>query len=133
MAICWLRIFLHRLTDQELALELHRVGLEGIRTDELEALLLKYDLLDKPALFFFQPAASGIGTDGSMHHLADRGHAQLGAKEMTALQVVAEMRKSDKRLGSGKCEGGVCREKSIKTMCEAKEKEKKLWTGVQEA
>ena len=64
MDICWLRIFLHRLTDQELALELHRVGLEGIRTDELEALLRKYDLLDKPALFFFQPAASGIGTDG---------------------------------------------------------------------
>jgi hypothetical protein len=131
MDICWLRIFLHRLTDQELALEVHRVGLEGIRTDELEALLRKYDLLDKPALFFFQPAASGIGTDGSMHHLADRGHAQLGAKEMTALQVVAEMRKSDKRLGSGKCEGGFVGRSPSKPC--AKQRKKKVWTGVQEA
>jgi hypothetical protein len=36
-----------------------------------------------------------------MHHLADGGHAQHGARELTAREVVAEMRLSDKRLGSG--------------------------------
>jgi hypothetical protein len=60
MAICWLRFFLHRLTDQELTLELHRVGMQGISTDELEWLLRKYDLFDGTALFFFEPAGTSI-------------------------------------------------------------------------
>jgi hypothetical protein len=127
---CWLRFFLRfflRFPDDVMWTLLRDFGTqEGINTDDLERLLYDYDLLDEPDLFFFEPAGTGIGTDGSMHHLADGGHAQLGAMEMTARQVVAAMKCSDKRLGSGKCEGGVCREKSIKTMYEAKEKEQ-MW------
>jgi hypothetical protein len=95
MAICWLR-FLLGLPDEELWSLLQRVGTQGISTDELEWLLRKYDLLDGTALFFFEPAGTSIGTDGSMHHLADGGHAQHGARELTAREVVAEMRLSDK-------------------------------------
>ena len=86
MAICWLRFFLG-LPDEELWSLLQRVGTQGISTDELEWLLRKYDLLDGTALFFFEPAGTSIGTDGSMHHLADGGHAQHGARELTAREA----------------------------------------------
>ena len=105
MAICWLRIFLHRLTDQELALELHRVGLEGIRTDELEALLRKYDLFEGPALFVFEHA----GTAREMHHLYDLFEAPAifsFGLALTAREIVGVMRRSDHKLGSGDGGGG---------------------------
>jgi hypothetical protein len=134
MAICWLRFFL-RLGDEVVWTLLQEFGpMGGINTDDLERLLIQHDLLGAPHLFFFEPAVTdgpmhhrwggtSIVTDGPMHHLTDAGDDQQGAGALTALQVVAEMRCSDKRLGSGKCEGGGCREKSIKTMYEAKEKE----------
>jgi len=105
MAICWLRIFFHRLTDQELALELHRVGLEGIRTDELEALLRKYDLFEGPALFVFEHA----GTACEMHHLYDLFEAPAifsFGLALTAREIVGMMRRSDHKLGSGDGGGG---------------------------
>jgi hypothetical protein len=106
MNICWLRFFLDFEDDVLWAL-LRRFGTQGIDTVDLEWMMDTHDLLDGADLFFFEPAGTSIGTDGSMHHLADGGHAQHGASELTARGVVAAMRCSDKKLGSGGGGGGM--------------------------
>ena len=100
LKLCWLRFFVEKLTDIQLAVEVHSVGVQGITTDQLYFSLRKYKLLDEPTLFYFECAATG----SEMHHVTSHhphsSHAQEGATSLTAREILAVMRRSEHLLGS---------------------------------
>ena len=100
LKLCWLRFFVEKLTDIQLAVEVHSVGVQGITTDQLYFSLRKYKLLDEPTLFYFERAATG----SEMHHVTSHhphsSHAQEGATSLTAREILAVMRRSEHLLGS---------------------------------